>query len=74
MAVVFLSRGGKEVFIKSILQAILTYGMTYVLFPKSLCVDLQRIFIGSSGKRLKGNEVYIGASGRNCAILKKMVV
>ncbi|KAA3478183.1 reverse transcriptase [Gossypium australe] len=38
-----LSQGGKEIFIKSILQAIPTFSMACFLLPKSLCSDLEKI-------------------------------
>ncbi|KAH1123132.1 hypothetical protein J1N35_006292 [Gossypium stocksii] len=52
-----LSRGGKEIFIKSVLQAIPTYAMTCFLLPKSLCGEFENIFAKfwwQNGKRKKG--------------------
>lgn len=39
----FLSRAGREVLIKSVAQAILSYCMPVFLLPKSLCEELQII-------------------------------
>ncbi|KAA3460284.1 reverse transcriptase [Gossypium australe] len=39
----FLSQRGKEVFIKSVLQAIPTYAMSYFLFPRVLCEKIESI-------------------------------
>ncbi|KAH1106857.1 hypothetical protein J1N35_010625 [Gossypium stocksii] len=38
-----ISQGGREVFIKAVLQSIPTYTMACFLFPKSLCLDLENI-------------------------------
>ncbi|KAA3466735.1 reverse transcriptase [Gossypium australe] len=52
-----LSQGGKEVFIKSVLQAIPTYVMSRFLLQKSLCGELENIFAKfwwQKGQRKKG--------------------
>ncbi|XP_052490847.1 uncharacterized mitochondrial protein AtMg00310-like [Gossypium raimondii] len=53
----FLSQGGREVFIKSVLQAIPTYAMTCFLLPKSLCDEFDNLvarFWWQKGKGKKG--------------------
>lgn len=39
----FFSQGGKEIFIKSILQVIHTYSMICFLLRKTLCGELEAI-------------------------------
>lgn len=46
-----LSQGGKEVFIKSVLQVILTFTMSCFLLPVIFCADLEKII-----KRFYGND------------------
>ncbi|KAA3454975.1 reverse transcriptase [Gossypium australe] len=53
----FLSKGGKEIFIKSVLQAIPNYAINCFLLPKSFCEELEAIFAKfwwQHGKKKKG--------------------
>lgn len=52
----WLSQGGKEVFIKSILQAIPTYAMSCFLLPNSLCGDLEKIFANFWWQKKQGQK------------------
>lgn len=52
-----LSQGGKEVFIKSVLQAILTYSMAYFLIVAKFW-----------WKKAHGKKVFIGVNGKDFAI------
>ncbi|KAH1073741.1 hypothetical protein J1N35_026069 [Gossypium stocksii] len=67
----YLSMGRKEVFIKSVLQAIPVYVMQCFVLPKSVCNKMERIlnFGGLMAKQLKG---FTGALGTRYACLKIM--
>ncbi|XP_031124288.1 uncharacterized protein LOC116026999 [Ipomoea triloba] len=39
----FLSRAGREVFLKTVLQSIPNYAMNVFLLPKGLCTDIERL-------------------------------
>ncbi|CAH9135001.1 unnamed protein product, partial [Cuscuta epithymum] len=42
----FLSRAGREVLIKTVLQAMPSYAMNVFLFPKDMCTEIERIMNG----------------------------
>ncbi|KAA3474108.1 reverse transcriptase [Gossypium australe] len=69
-----LLQGGKEVFIKAILQAILTYTMTCFLLPKTLCSNLESIIANSGGKKVMVGGEFIGARGGSYAFRRKTVL
>ncbi|KAA3465211.1 reverse transcriptase [Gossypium australe] len=52
----YLSQGGKEVFIKAVLQSIPTYSMACFLLPKSLCSELEIIIAKFWWRNNKGKK------------------
>ncbi|KAA3474808.1 reverse transcriptase [Gossypium australe] len=70
----FLSQGGKEVFIKSVLQAIPTFTMSCFLLSISLCRMMESIFAKfwwQKGKGRKGGLGFRNMAQFNVAILAK---
>lgn len=49
-----LSQGGKEVFIKSVLQAIPSFAISCFVFPRTVCDDLERIIAKCWWQKGKG--------------------
>ncbi|KAA3466682.1 reverse transcriptase [Gossypium australe] len=70
----FLSHGGKEVFIKAVLQAIPTYTMSCFLLPNLLCRTMESIFAKfwwQKGKGRKGGLGFRDLAQFNIALLAK---
>ncbi|KAK5842646.1 hypothetical protein PVK06_005024 [Gossypium arboreum] len=67
----FLSQGGKEVFIKAILQAILTYTMACCLLPNSLCDDLENIIAKYWWQKGHGKRGIHWCTWKNLCFLKE---
>ncbi|KAA3485070.1 reverse transcriptase [Gossypium australe] len=67
----YLSQGGKEVFIKAILQAIPTYTMTYFLLPRTLCDGLERIIAKFWWQKGRGKRGIHWCTWKNLCCLKE---
>ncbi|KAG8488779.1 hypothetical protein CXB51_016782 [Gossypium anomalum] len=65
-----LSQWGKEVFIKSILQAIPTYTMACFLLPKTLCVEIESIIAKFLWQKGHGRRGIHWCAWRNLCSLK----
>ncbi|KAH1129184.1 hypothetical protein J1N35_000562 [Gossypium stocksii] len=62
----FLSKVGKEVFIKAVLQALPTYTMACIFLPNLFVMRWRVLWLGFGGKRLMVKEEFIGVNGGNC--------
>ncbi|KAG8482089.1 hypothetical protein CXB51_027072 [Gossypium anomalum] len=67
----FLSQGGKEFFIKAILQAIPTYTMACFLLPSSLCKDIESIIAKYWWQKGHGKRGIHWCSWKNLCCLKE---
>ncbi|KAG8480642.1 hypothetical protein CXB51_025232 [Gossypium anomalum] len=67
----YLSQGGKEVFIKAILQAIPTYTMACFLFPKTLCDDIEGIIAKFWWQKRRGKKGIHWCTRKNLYSLKE---
>ncbi|KAH1098568.1 hypothetical protein J1N35_015489 [Gossypium stocksii] len=66
-----LSQGGKEVFIKSILQAIPIYTMACFLLPKTLCIEIENIITKFWWQKGHGKRGIHWCGWRNLCSLKE---
>ncbi|KAK5774337.1 hypothetical protein PVK06_042192 [Gossypium arboreum] len=67
----FLSQGGKEVFIKDILQVIPTYTMACFLLPKTLCDEFENIIANFWWQKHKGKRGIHWCAWKNLCVLKE---
>lgn len=65
-----LLQGGKEIFIKSVIQVIPAYVMSCFLMPKSFCLEVESILACYWWKKGKGKKVLIGVIGVTCVSWK----
>ncbi|KAA3458125.1 reverse transcriptase [Gossypium australe] len=66
-----LSQGGKEVFIKAVLQAIPTFSMTCFLLPKTLCKDLEGILAKFWWKKSQNRKGIHWCAWKDLCLLKE---
>lgn len=57
---------GKEIFIKSVLQAILSYDMSCFLMPNVFCTDLEKSLLVTSGVIVQGKKECTSVNGVIC--------
>jgi hypothetical protein len=69
-----LAQAGREVFIKSVAQALPTYLMGVFKLPFSVCYDLTKLVRISTGERRRGRGKHTGVHGRNYKGQKSKVV
>lgn len=65
-----LSRAGKEILIKAIVQAIPTFAMSCFKLPTGLCKDIESLICRFGGEFLKRGKLFIGNPGLIFVILR----
>lgn len=68
-----LSQGGKEVFVKNVLQATSTFTMSCFLLSASFFQDMKCLISYFWWKKFRSREAFIGVLGRNYVLPKARV-
>lgn len=63
-----MNKAGKEIMLKTVVQALSTYSMNVFLLPLQMCKDIEQLMCNYGERRIRKQEkVYIGLVGITCA-------